>query len=166
MSINPTGLTVGYVWSRALSSQVIEYREAGGPSHATTLVAPGYVIDARLSGGVARRPVSYLAGQPMRWFRVPATDAQVKATIDFLKTQCGQRYDWLDIIAFAIPPMFKHLSGATHPWMCSYLQGGAEIHGGVLPKLARPTEKLDPNDMLIANSAQRGCVELSGPIFS
>ncbi len=160
----PAGLTVGYAYGNALTSRIIEWREAGGPSHATTMVAPGYVIDARYRGGVARRPVSYLSGTRVRWFRVPATEARVREAIAFLTSQCGQAYAWLDILAFAVPSSFKRLTGAKHPWMCSYLQAGCEVAATILPKPPVGLERLDPNDLMLMNSAHYA-VELPGPSF-
>ena len=161
----PPGLTVGYVYATAWTSRLIEYYEAGqGPSHATTLVAPGYVIDARLSGGVARRPVSYLAGSRVDWYRLPAPEAAVRGTIDFLRAQRGQRYATMDILAFAIPPAFRKHVPAPHPWMCSWLQLAAEVAGGVMPELPIQLRRATPLDALVANVA-RGAVRIEGPEY-
>ena len=161
----PPGLTVGYVYSTALTSRLIEYYEAGqGPSHATTLVAPGYVIDARLSGGVARRPVSYLAGSRVEWYRLPVPEAAVRGTIDFLRAQRGQRYATMDILAFAIPPAFRKSVPAPHPWMCSWLQLAAEVAGGAMPKLPIQLRRATPLDALVANVA-RGAFRIEGPEY-
>ena len=164
-TIVPPGLTVGYVFSSAWTSQAIEYYEAGaGPSHATTLVAPGYVIDARLRGGVDLRPVSYLAGSAVRWFRLPASDAVVRDCIDFLQAQRGEPYAWQDIIAFAVPAAFKAATGARHPWMCSWLQLACEVNGKALPRPPVGLERLDPLNAMLMNCAA-GAVKLDGPMF-
>ena len=161
----PPGLTVGYVYATAWTSRLIEYYEAGqGPSHATTLVAPGYVIDARLSGGVARRPVSYLAGSRVEWYRLPAPEAAVRGTIDFLRAQRGQPYSTMDILAFAIPPAFRKHVPAPHPWMCSWLQLAAEVAGGAMPKLPIQLRRATPLDALLCNCAA-GAIKISGPEF-
>ena len=161
----PPGLTVGYVFSSGLFSRAIEYYEAGaGPSHATTLVAPGWVIDARLSGGVDLRPVSYLAGSRVDWYRLPAPEAAVRGTIDFLRAQRGQRYATMDILAFAIPPAFRKHVPAPHPWMCSWLQLAAEVAGGTMPKLPIQLRRATPLDALLANVA-RGAIRIEGPEF-
>ena len=145
----PPGLTVGYVYATAWTSRLIEYYEAGqGPSHATTLVEPGYVIDARLSGGVDRRPVSYLAGSRVEWYRLPAPEAAVRGTIKFLQAQKGQRYATMDILAFAIPPAFRKHVPAPHPWMCSWLQLAAEVAGGAMPKLPIQLRRATPPESL------------------
>ena len=161
----PPGLTVGYVYATAWTSRLIEYYEAGqGPSHATTLVAPGYVIDARLSGGVARRPVAYLAGSRVEWYRLPAPEAAVRGTIDFLRAQRGQPYSTMDILAFAIPPAFRKHTPAPHPWMCSWLQLAAEVAGGVMPELPIQLRRATPLDALVANVA-RGAVKIKWTEF-
>lgn len=161
----PPGLTVGYVWASAWSSRLIEYYEAGqGPSHATTLVEPGYVIDARLQGGVAKRPVSYLAGSRVDWYRLPLPEHAVSACIAFLRAQVGERYAWGDILAFAAPPAFRKHLPVRHPWMCSWLQLACEVAGGAMPKLPIQLRRADPLDALLANVA-RGAVKIEGPEF-
>ncbi len=161
----PSGLTVGFVYSTALTSSVIEYSESGvGPSHATTLVAPGWVIDARFSGGVAMRPVSYLSGSTVQWYRLPGTETAVDRAIAFLHGQCGQPYDWQDIVAFAVPNAFKRLTGAKHPWMCSYLALAAQLKGQLLPKPPVGAERINPFELLLMDVAA-GALALSGPVF-
>ena len=163
--IAPPGLTVGYVFSSAWTSQAIEYYEAGaGPSHATTLVAPGYVIDARLRGGVNLRPVDYLAGSRVQWYRKPASDTVVQDCIAFLQAQRGEPYAWQDILAFAVPSAFRQLTGAKHPWMCSWLQLAAEVVGKALPRPPVGLERLDPLNAMLMNCAA-GAVKLDGPLF-
>ena len=165
MTALPPGLTVGYVFGSAIASQAIEWSEAGaGPSHATTLARPGYVIDARFRGGVALRPVNYLAGSAVRWFRLPAPDAAVSACIAFLEAQRGEPYAWQDILAFAVPAAFKAATGARHPWMCSWLQLAAETAGKVLPPAPVGLERLNPLEAMLMNCAA-GAVEIGGPQF-
>lgn len=159
----PSGLTVGYVTSGGWTSRLIEWRSAGGPSHATTLVEPGWVIDARLQGGVQRRPISYLEGSQVLWLRIPAEDAAVAACIAFLKAQVGKPYDWRDIVDFAVPGRFQTPWRNTSSWICSELQIAAE-ETGILPKLIVPANRITPQDALIANSA-RGALPIAGPIF-
>ncbi len=164
-TLPPPGLTVGYVFGSAITSQAIEWSESGtGPSHATTLVAPGYVIDARFRGGVAMRPVSYLAGSAVRWFRMPAPEPAVRGCIAFLQAQRGQPYAWQDILAFAVPAAFKAATGARHPWMCSWLQLAAEVGAGALPKPPVGMERLNPLEAMLMNSAA-GAIEIGGPQF-
>ena len=161
----PPGLTVGYVYATAWTSRLIEYYEAGqGPSHATTLVEPGYVIDARLSGGVDRRPVSYLAGSRVEWYRLPLPEPVVAACIAFLRAQVGQPYAWGDILAFAAPASFRKHLPSPHPWMCSWLQLAAEVAGGAMPTLPIQLRRATPLDALLANVA-RGAVRIKGPEF-
>lgn len=161
----PPGLTVGYVWASAWSSRLIEYYEAGqGPSHATTLVEPGYVIDARLRGGVAKRPVSYLDGSRVEWYRLELPEAAVRGTIEFLHAQVGQPYAKLDIVAFLVPPMFRKHLPSPHPWMCSWLQLAAEVAGGAMPKLPIQLRRATPLDALLCNCAA-GAIKISGPEF-
>ncbi len=163
--INPPGITVGYVFGAAPTSAVIEWSESGaGPSHATTLVQPGYVIDARFRGGVDLRPVSYLAGSAVRWFRLPASDAVVRDCIARLQAQRGEPYAWQDILAFAVPAAFKPATGAKHPWMCSWLQLAAEVGAGALPKPPVGMERLNPLEAMLMNSAA-GAIEIGGPQF-
>jgi len=157
------GLTVGYVTSGNIFSRAIEWRSAGGPSHATTLVAPGWVIDARLSGGVARRPVSYLANNEVRWLRVPASLAQVKGVIAFLQSQIGKPYDWRDIFGFAIPSAFTRNWKDDRAWICSELQAAAEESQGII-KTSMSASRIAPNDVMLLNEG-RGAVQLPGPIF-
>ena len=165
MTSSPPGLTVGYVFGSALASTAIEWFEAGaGPSHATTLVAPGYVIDARFRGGVDMRPVSYLAGSAVRWFRMPAPEPAVRGCIAFLQAQRGEPYAWQDILAFAVPAAFKAATGARHPWMCSWLQLAAETTGKVLPPAPVGLERLNPLEAMLMNCAA-GAIALPGPIF-
>ena len=160
-----SGLTVGFAYSTALTSRLIEYYEAGaGPSHATTLVKPGYVIDARLSGGVALRPVSYLDRSLVHWYRIAAPEARVRDAIAFLTAQEGQRYAWQDILAFAVPGAFRKLTGAHHPWMCSYLAAAAQVGAGILPKPPVGLERITPLSLLLMDSAA-GAVPLAGPQF-
>lgn len=161
--IYPAGLTVGYVTSGEWSSRLIEWRSAGGPSHATTLVAPGSVIDARLQGGVQRRPVSYLAAARVRWLRVPATDAQVQATIKALASQIGKPYDWRDIVGFAIPGAFTRSWDDQRAWICSELQAWAEEEAGIITT-SMSADRIAPNDAMLLNEG-RGAIELAGPIF-
>lgn len=159
-----SGLTVGYVTSGALLSRLIEWRSAGGPSHATTFVEPGWVIDAQLEGGVQRRPVASFAGMKVEWFCVAAKAPQVKAAIGLLKSQIGKPYDWRDIVDFAYPPAFRRRWDDGRAWICSELQGWAEQQAGILPKLAVAANRLAPADMLLANSAA-GAYPLKGPVF-
>jgi len=160
----PDGLTVGYVTSGDLSARLIELRSAGGPSHATTLAAPGWVIDARLKGGVQRRPVSYLEGAKVAWYRVLAPMGAVARTITALESQTGKPYDWRDIIDFAIPQRFQEPWRTPDAWICSELQAWAEEQGEVLPKLVTAYNRLAPADIMLANSA-RGMIPLAGPMF-
>lgn len=160
-----TGLTVGYVTGGAWTSRLIEWRSAGGPSHATTLVEPGWVIDAQFSGGVMRRPVSSFAGEDVQWFRVPATSNQVYATVKALEAQIGAAYDWRDIVDFAIPAAFQRPWDDPRSWICSELQAWAEMQGGILPKLAVARGgRLAPVDVMEENQAI-GAVPLTGPVF-
>lgn len=159
----PDGLTVGYVTSGDLLSRPIEWRSAGGPSHATTLVEPGWVIDSRFWGGVQRRPVSYLGNAKVRWLRVPATEAQVSATIKALQSQVGKPYDWRDIVGFAIPQAFTRSWNDQRAWICSEVQVWAEEQGGLI-KTSMSVDRIDPNDAMLLNEG-RGAVELPGPIF-
>lgn len=162
----PAGLTVGYVTGGSWTSRLIEWRSAGGPSHATTLVEPGWVIDAQLSGGVRRRPVSSFAGMAVEWYRVPATSAQVKATVAALASQIGKPYDVWDIFDFAFPSAFRRDWDDGRAWICSELQGYAEYKGGILPKLAvAEGNRLAPADMRRENLAI-GAVTLAGPVLA
>ena len=161
----PPGLTVGYVYSTALTSRIIEYYESSaGPSHATTLAEPGYVIDARLHGGVALRPVSYLDGSRVDWYRVPCGHEKAAQDIDFLRNQIGMPYSVGDIIGFLAPAMFRKHLPARHPWMCSWLQLAAEVAAGVLPELPGQLRRLDPYEALLCNCAA-GAIKISGPEF-
>ena len=157
------GLTVGYVTSGDWTSRLIEWRSGGGPSHATTLVAPGWVIDARLKGGVQRRPISYLANANVRWLRVPATGAQICDVIAALESQVGKPYDWRDIVGFAIPAAFTRSWGDQRAWICSELQAWAEERAGII-KTSMSVDRIDPNDAMLLNEG-RGAVDLPGPIF-
>lgn len=159
----PPGLTVGYVTSGELGSRLIEWRSAGGPSHATTLVAPGWVIDARFRGGVARRPISYLEKAKVRWLRIPATEMRVRAAIEALRSQIGKPYDWRDIVGFAIPQAFTRSWKDERAWICSELQIWAEQKGGIVTT-SKSVARIDPNDAMLLNEG-RGAVELPGPIF-
>jgi hypothetical protein len=165
MSDFPVGLTVGFVTATGFFSRIIEYRSAGGPSHATTLVKDGTVIDARLFGGIKERPVSYLSGEKVDWYRIPATQEKVANAIQFLKSQCGQAYSWTDILAFLVPAIFRPYTRAKHPWMCSWLQASCLMEAGIIGKIDRPAETLTPNDNLIAVTAF-GAIKLPGPVFS
>lgn len=158
----PPGLTVGYITSGEWTSRLIEWRSAGGPSHATTLVAPGWVIDARFKGGVQRRPVSYLAGD-VRWLRVPATAAQVSAVLKALESQIGKPYDWRDILGFAIPQAFTRNWKDQRAWICSELQAWAEEKAGII-KTSMSASRIAPNDVMLLNEG-RGAVALPGPLF-
>lgn len=160
----PYGLTVGYVTSGDWTSRLIEWRSAGGPSHATTLVASGWVIDARLQGGVARRQVSYLAGANVRWLRVPATEAQVRKTIEALESQVGRPYDWRDIVGFAIPAAFTRDWNDQRAWICSELQAWAEEEGGII-QTSMSVSRIAPNDAMLLNEG-RGAIQLPGPLFA
>lgn len=159
------GLTVGYVTGGAFSSQLIEWRSAGGPSHATTLVEPGYVIDAQFSGGVAKRPVESFAGMEVKWFRVPALDRDVRATLEALHSQLGKPYDWRDIVDFAFPSNFRRAWNDTREWICSELQIWAEQRGRIVPKLQVTANRLAPADSLLVNSTL-GAVLLPGPLMA
>jgi uncharacterized protein YycO len=121
------------------------------------------VIDARFSGGVQRRPVSYLERDNVRWLRVPATDAQVRDTIKALESQVGKPYDWRDIVGFAIPAAFTRSWNDQRAWICSELQAWAEEEGGII-KTSVSVDRIDPNDAMLLNEG-RGAVELPGPIF-
>lgn len=161
----PTGLTLGYEYGTAIESRLIEYSEAGmGPSHATTLVGPDWVIDARLSGGIKHRPLSYLKHDRMRWLRLPMPEEKIAATVAFLDRQCGEKYAWGDVFAFIAPALFKPFTGAVHPWMCSYLQIAAEVAGGALLKPPFPLERLDPLNAMLMNAAA-GAIEIPKPVF-
>jgi hypothetical protein len=159
----PNGLTVGYVTSGDRTSRLIEWRSAGGPSHATTLVAPGWVIDSRLKGGVQLRPVSYLDGTQVRWLRVPATDHQVKAVLKALRSQLDKPYDWRDIIGFAIPKFFTRKWNDERAWICSELQAWAEEKAGIF-KTSMSASRIAPNDAMLLNEG-KGAVPIQGPIF-
>lgn len=166
--MTPTGLTVGYVKSGNIASKVIEWWGAGGWSHATTLIAPGWVIDARLQGGVARRPVSYLKGFTVEWLRVPCSADAVRAAFDALESQVGKPYNYIAIAAFAstrLASLFDRNWRSEKSWFCSELQGWAGEQGGVWPKLRTPSVNLTPGDMRLVASA-RDAVLLPGPMFS
>lgn len=163
MKTIPAGLTVGYVTSGDVFSRLIEWRSAGGPSHATTLVAPGWVIDSRIKGGVQRRPVSYLANAQVRWLRVPAKLDQVQAVFAFLESQTRKPYDWRDIIGFAIPRAFTRNWNDDRAWICSELQAAAEEKGGII-QTSMSASRIAPNDVMLLNEG-RGAVQLAGPIF-
>ncbi len=163
--IFPPGLTVGFEYASAPDSRIIEYVESGaGPSHATTLVAPGEVIDARFSGGVARRKVSYFGAAPVLWYRLAAPENAVRAAISFLESQCGEPYAWQDILAFAVPGAFKRATGAKHPWMCSWLAGAAQVRGGILRKPPVGLERINPFELWCMDWGA-GAIPLPGPQF-
>jgi hypothetical protein len=161
----PAGLTVGFEYASAPASRLIEYVESGaGPSHVTTLVAPGEVIDARFRGGVARRPVSYFGSTPVVWYRLAGTTEAVKASLALLEAQIGEPYDWQDILAFAVPTAFRALTGARHPWMCSYLASAAQVAGGFLHKPPVGLERINPFELWCLDWGA-GAIELPGPVF-
>lgn len=163
----PPGLTVGFVKGRTPASRLIEWWGGGGWSHATTLVAPGWVIDARLSGGVARRPVSYLQNDEVEWLRVPCPPAAVSATIAALESQLDKPYDWAAILAFASPGIAALANRdwrSEKSWFCSEIQGWAGEQGGAWPKLRTPRVTLTPGDMRLVAST-REAVKMGAPIF-
>lgn len=164
--IFPPGLTVGYVTGGAWTSRLIEWRSAGGPSHATTLVESGWVIDAQFSGGVRRRPVDSFKGMTVEWYRVPAARPNVSGTINALASQIGVPYDWRDIIDFAFPAGFRRNWDDGRAWICSELQAWAEWKGLILPKAAVARGgRLAPVDTMEENLAL-GAIRLPGPIFA
>jgi len=131
----PPGVTVGFCRGSGFLSRAIEWFGGGYYSHVTTLM-PGQreVIDARLRGGVARRPVSYLKNEAVDWYRLQCSPAQCQAVYEFLTQQLGKRYDVRGIVNFVTgcnrDPNWVRRSA----WFCDELAAASWIHAGIARK--------------------------------
>ncbi len=139
------GVTVGFCRGRGVFSHLIGWFGAGYYSHVTTLLPDQRtVIDARLRGGVARRPASYLASETVDWFRLECSGAQALAVYGFLTAQLGKQYDVEGIINFATGATKDNNWRRRSAWFCDELAAASWIAAGI----AKPTLPREPLNRL------------------
>ncbi len=140
-------VTIGFCRSRSVPSRLIEWFGAGHYSHVTTLMPDRVsVIDARLHGGVKRRPVSYLKNTRVTWVDLLCdSELQSLKVYSFLTAQIGKRYDITGIIDFVTgynrDPNWKTKSA----WFCDELAAAACEYAGLVARpWFAPTFRLTP----------------------
>ena len=141
-----THVTLGFCRSNGFFSRAIEWFGAGGYSHVTSLLPDHlHVIDARLHGGVAKRPVGYLVGTDVTWIDIRCSNEQAQKFYAFLHKQIGKKYDVQGIVDFALgltqPFRWTH---PTSAWFCDELAAAALIDGTIARRPWQVLTRLTP----------------------
>ena len=135
-------VTVGFCRARGIASRLIEWFGASYYSHVTTLCLDRQnVIDARLNGGVRRRPLSYLVKETIDWYALECTPEQLAAVMGFLSAQIGKRYDIRAIWHFVTGQVRDHNWTRRTAWFCDELAAASWIQAGIA-KRTMPTMPL------------------------
>ncbi len=142
---SPAVLTLGFCRGSGIFSRAIEWFGADHYSHVTTLLPDRRnVIDARLHGGVAIRPASYLQSERVFWVDIECTTAQQISALSFLRAQVGKRYDTTGIIDFVTGGAVDHSWHKQSAWFCDELAFAALIAGKIARKPWQPLFRLTP----------------------
>lgn len=147
-------VTIGFCAARGFFSRAIRWFGVGVYSHVTTLLPDRErVIDARLHGGVAVRPVSYLANERVFWVDIGCTGAQAKSVYNFLHAQVGKKYDVQGIIDFAVGvEQFHDWRYHTSAWFCDELAAASWIEAGIAKNPWLPLCRITPGASAILAS--------------
>jgi len=126
------GVTVGFCRGGGIFSRAIEWFGAGYYSHVTTLLPDRqYVIDARLNGGVARRPLSYLKNVRIDWYTLVCNPAEQAKVYSFLYSQIGKKYDVQGIVDFVTGYNRDANWSKRSAWFCDELAAASWIYAGI-----------------------------------
>lgn len=157
-----------FVAAAGWSSRAIEWFGAGGFSHVDCVLPAEYCRQQRLpigsllgarsdvtggsQPGVRIRPPIYETWPKRLILRVPCTDQQAKAWLDFLLQQLGKPYDKIGILAFVIGRNWRE----ENAWWCSELFVRSLEIAGICGDLALPFYKITPGDGALVASALGG----------
>jgi len=126
------GVTVGFCRGSGLASAAIGWFGGSYYSHVTTLLPDlRTVIDARLRGGVQRRPVSYLRGEQVDWYKLSCESSEANAVYRFLTAQLGKRYDVRGILDFVTGSNRDPHWTRRDAWFCDELAAASWIAAGI-----------------------------------
>lgn len=130
------------------SAAVLRYLTAGEVSHVDLVLPSGYLLGARLRGGVVARPPDYHKFSKI--VRVSCMVPDVDAAYRFAYAQLGKPYNKQAIVDF-----FLHRERAftlSQPrWFCDemnyciYLVGGVQLLNTTNPLMLTPQEELLSN---------------------
>jgi len=151
-------ITLQYVNDGSFEDPVIEYFSHGWPTHVdvvcTDRFPAGYLLGARLSGGVSIRKPDYREFKRVARVTLPTTFDQDAKFWEFLKDQLGKPYDWIGVADFAVPFIPDRNWRDESRWFCSDLIERAKEVCGLYPHpLAAPANLLTPSDSLNLSSA-------------
>ena len=157
-----------FVAASGWSSRAIEWFGAGGFSHVDCVLPESYCRQQRIPigsllgarsdvtggalPGVRIRPPTYETWPKRLTLRVPCTDQQAQAWLDFLLAQVGKPYDKIGILAFMIGRNWRE----ENSWWCSELFVRALEVAGICGDLAVPWYKITPGDAALVASALGG----------
>ena len=150
---NDAAVTVGFCRGSGLFSSAIEWFGGSYYSHVTTLLPDRcHVIDARLSGGVAKRPVDYLRHEAIRWIDIECTQKQANAVYAFLFSQIGKKYDVQGIWHFVTGQMRDTNWTRRSAWFCDELAAASWIDAEIAQPSIIPLPRLTPGASAIMAS--------------
>lgn len=146
-------VTVGFCRADGLFSRAIEWFGGSYYSHVTTLLPDRIrVLDARLHGGVAVRPASYLANTEVKWIDLVCTKQQANKIYAFLFSQVGKKYDTVGIWHFVTGQIHDPNWSSRSAWFCDELAAASWIAGGIARPSLIPLPRLTPGSSAIMAS--------------
>ena len=126
------------------TSLAIQWFSQGPWSHVDSVLDDGTLLGARLEGGVAIRPSTYLGAEKVGRITIPATDEQTAEYYRFIASQVGKLYDTTGIIGFVADRNWR----TPDSWFCSELvAAGLEQCGFFQYPLYVPANKITPSGL-------------------
>ena len=156
------GAVIGFVRGRHAYSRLIEAKGGWLYSHVTTLLPGGrdvldstwFLTDWLFHGsrhnGVQVRPLYYLDGEAIDWFKLCGTQKQVDVYHESLRSQVRKPYDFLGIRHFVFGTIPDRNFRDRSAWFCDELVMWAAERAGLLPRLFIPPYRIDPSGCALA----------------
>ncbi|MBW1672137.1 MAG: hypothetical protein JRJ45_00575 [Deltaproteobacteria bacterium] len=133
---------------RSIFSKLIKIQTRSDYSHVAFLLDDGTVIEAWALLGVrhvASPTEAHKSGTVIDTFEIES-EYDSLATMDFLKSQLGKKYDYRGIVRF----LTRRKSPADDRWFCSELVMEALRRGGLDLQERLPSSYATPRDVVIS----------------
>lgn len=129
---------------------MISWFTSGPWTHVDYVLSSGDLLGSRLYGGVLIRSPNYANFSSTQRVSIPvSTDSKVIME-KFLYLQIGKPYNIIGIIGFAAGRNWRQ----SNAWFCSEMIAAGMEQANIFPHLlSSPTNKVTPNNLLLAISA-------------
>lgn len=132
--------------SKGFVQNAISFISRGVVCHVEFLV-DGKAVGAHADGGVQVRDIDHYDADYR--FKADCTDEQYQKAIDFLYSQVGKPYDFLDIVGIMASRNWHDDS----KWICSELWAATMEASGLIRHIEGGISLVTPQDTLILSSA-------------